>query len=189
MKLVSFASDNLNEQFSRVMVFCYLTHSIYPVTCESLLLKFQVSTTRSSLQLFVQPVSTCRPAMDKTLTAQDHGITLNSFGQQILPIYTQICLCFSIDDPQAYSRVITTLESALDRLFVQIPWLAGRVANEGATASSTGVFRIKSIGSCPRLVFKDLRDDSSFPSMKLFDWQSPRSTHWTSTSSRHGKHE
>jgi hypothetical protein len=44
--------------------------------------------------------------------------------------------------------------------------LAGRVVNEGATATSTGVFKIKAVGKAPSLVVKDLRDDSSFPSME-----------------------
>lgn len=105
--------------------------------------------------------------MDKSTTGQDDGgIILDSFGQQILPIYTQICLCFAIDDAQAYPRVVETLEAALDKLHVQFPWLAGRVVNEGASASSSGVFKIKAIGEAPRLVVKDLRNDSSFPSME-----------------------
>lgn len=111
-------------------------------------------------------IPTRRPTMDKTSTSNDGGIILDSFGQQILPIYTQICLCFPINDPQAYPRVIETLNTALERLHVQFPWLAGRVVNEGATASSTGVFKIKTIGEAPRLVVKDLREDSSFPSME-----------------------
>jgi hypothetical protein len=103
--------------------------------------------------------------MDGSSTSDDGGVILDSFGQQILPIYTQICLCFPIDEPQAYPRVVETLETALEKLHVQFPWLAGRVVNEGATASSTGVFKIKTVGEAPRLVVKDLREDSSFPSM------------------------
>jgi hypothetical protein len=104
--------------------------------------------------------------MDESSNSDDGGIILDSFGQQILPIYTQICLCFPIDDPQAYPRVIETLENALRKLQVQFPRLAGRLVNEGATASSTGVFKIKAVEDAPRLVVKDLRDDSSFPSME-----------------------
>jgi hypothetical protein len=104
--------------------------------------------------------------MDQSSTSGDGGIILDSFGQQILPIYTQICFCFSIGDSQAYPRVIEMLETALQKLYVQFPWLAGRVVNEGATASSSGVFKIKTVGDAPRLVVKDLREDSSFLSME-----------------------
>jgi len=104
--------------------------------------------------------------MNEIPTSDDGGITLDSFGQQILPIYTQICFTFPINDPQAYPGVILTLETALDKLHTQFPWLAGRVVNEGATATSTGIFKIKSVGEPSRLVVKDLRDDSSFPSME-----------------------
>jgi len=104
--------------------------------------------------------------MDKPSTTQDDGIILDSFGQQILPIYTQICFCFSVDDAQSYPRVIETLETALEKVQEQFPWLAGRVVDEGATSCRTGVFKIKSLGEAPRLAVKDLRDDSSFPSME-----------------------
>ncbi|KAM0702251.1 hypothetical protein Q7P35_011161 [Cladosporium inversicolor] len=104
--------------------------------------------------------------MDGPSTAQDDGIILDSFGQQILPIYTQICFCFPIEDPQSYPLVVESLEAALGRLHSQFPWLAGRVVNEGVTVTSTGVFKIRSLGEASRLVVKDLRDDSSFPSME-----------------------
>jgi hypothetical protein len=99
-------------------------------------------------------------------TNQEDGILLDNFGQQILPIYTQICFCFPVVDEQSYPRVIQTLETALEKLHAQFPWLAGRVVNEGATVSSTGVFKIKTIGQAPRLIVKDIRHDSSFPSME-----------------------
>jgi len=104
--------------------------------------------------------------MSEISTVQEDGIILDSFGQQLLPIYTQICFCFSITDPHAYPRMVKLLETALERLQSEFPWLAGRVVNVGATATSTGVFKIKSVGETPRLVVKDLRDDSSFPSME-----------------------
>ncbi|GAB7332332.1 hypothetical protein MBLNU13_g04161t1 [Cladosporium sp. NU13] len=104
--------------------------------------------------------------MDKSSSIQADGIILDSFGQQLLPIYTQICFCFPITDPQTYPRVIETLETALEELHLHFPWLAGRVVNEGATATSSGAFKIKTVGRAPRLVVKDLRDDSSLPSME-----------------------
>lgn len=104
--------------------------------------------------------------MDESSASDDGGITLDSFGQQLLPIYTQICFCFPLADPQAYPRVIADLETALETLHAQFPWLAGRVVNEGATATGSGVFKIKSVGEIPRLVVRDLRGDSAFPSMQ-----------------------
>jgi len=104
--------------------------------------------------------------MDDSPTKQDEGILLDVFGQQLIPIYTQICFCFSIADAELYPRVIKTLETALARLQAHFPWLAGRVDNEGATASSTGIFKIRTVGEPPRLVVKDVRDDSSFPAME-----------------------
>ena len=104
--------------------------------------------------------------MNDLSNVEDEGLLLDSFGQQILPIYTQICLCFQIADARSYPRVIETLEIALEKLQTQFPWLAGRVVNVGATASSTGIFKIRHKGKIPRLVVKDLRHDSLVPSME-----------------------
>jgi hypothetical protein len=104
--------------------------------------------------------------MDKPSTARNEDILLDIFGQQILPIYTQICFGFLIADAQLYPRIISTLGTALERMYTQFPWLSGRVINEGATASSTGVFKIRIHQEIPHLCVKDLRHDSSFPSME-----------------------
>ena len=103
--------------------------------------------------------------MNKSLTDEDEDV-LDSFGQQILPIYTQICFGFAIVDAQLYTRILETLEDALDKLYVQFPWLAGYVVNEGGTTSNSGVFKINTRGQKPRLFVKDLRHDSSFTSME-----------------------
>ncbi|KAM0722884.1 hypothetical protein Q7P37_001082 [Cladosporium fusiforme] len=97
----------------------------------------------------------------------EDGIILDILGQQLLPIYTQICFCFSITDDSIYLQLIETLEAALEKLHAAFPWLAGRVVNEGAITGNTGVFKIKSLGSQNRLLVKDIRDDSSFPSMEV----------------------
>jgi hypothetical protein len=104
--------------------------------------------------------------MEALSTDQDGDITLDIFGQQILPIYTQICFGFAIKDAQSYSYIIDTLEAALKRLYTQFPWLAGCVANDEVTGGSTGVFKIRIHKEKPRLFVKDLRYDSAFPSME-----------------------
>lgn len=104
--------------------------------------------------------------MNKSSTDQDEDILLDSFGQQILPIYTQICFGFAIGDAQLYPRILETLEHALDKIYGRFPWLAGCVINEGSTTSSTGVFKISTRGQKPHLFVKDLRPDSAFPSIE-----------------------
>jgi hypothetical protein len=104
--------------------------------------------------------------MDDPSTGRNEDILLDIFEQQILPIYTQICFGFPIADAQSYPRIISTLGTALERMYTQFPWLSGRVINEGATASSTGVFKIRIHKQIPHLCVKDFRHDSSFPSME-----------------------
>jgi hypothetical protein len=96
----------------------------------------------------------------------EDDLVLDIFGQQILPIYTQICFGFPVTDAQSHSRIIKTLEAALEDLYTQFPWLAGCVINDEATESSTGVFKIRIQGEKHCLIVKDVRHDSSFPSMQ-----------------------
>ena len=77
---------------------------------------------------------------------------LDILGQQTLPIYTQICFGFPVTDAQSYSRIIKTLEAALEGLYTQFPWLAGCVINDEATESSTGVFKVRIHGERHRLI-------------------------------------
>lgn len=99
-------------------------------------------------------------------TDGDDGIRLDILGQQVLPIYTQICFIFSVADASSHRQLLETLEAGLGNLYTAFPWLAGRVVNEGASASNTGVFKIKALGTQPRLVLKDIREDISSPSME-----------------------
>jgi len=107
--------------------------------------------------------------MDNNTTIEDDGVTLDIFGQQVLPIYTQICFGFPITSDESYLRAIKTLETAMEKLYVQFPWLSGRVVNEGATASSSGIFKIKPRpqGEDARLFVKDLRNEPSFQSFAI----------------------
>jgi hypothetical protein len=104
--------------------------------------------------------------MDEPSTGRNEDILLDIFGQQILPIYTQICFGFPIADARSYPRIIDTLETALEKMYTQFPWLSGRVVNEGATANSTGIFKIRIHQGISQLCVKDLRHDASFPSME-----------------------
>ncbi|KAM0692492.1 hypothetical protein Q7P36_008696 [Cladosporium allicinum] len=96
----------------------------------------------------------------------ENDFILDIFGQQILPIYTQICFGFPVTDAQSYSLIIETLEAALERLHTQFPWLAGSVVNDEATENSTGVSKIRIQGEKHLLIVKDLRCGSSFPTMQ-----------------------
>jgi trichothecene 3-O-acetyltransferase len=90
-------------------------------------------------------------------------------GQQPrIQIYTQICLCYSLQDGgSSHRRIIDTLMNGLERLTTSFPWVAGQVVNEGTTESNTGVFKIKPLDRIPRLVLKDLTNDPSFPTMDV----------------------
>jgi hypothetical protein len=103
--------------------------------------------------------------MDETTIREDAGLILDVLGQQVLPIYTQICFCFPVVDPSSYPLLIETLEAGLEKLFLAFPWLEGCVINEGATSGNTGVFMIKTSGKKNRLIVKDMRNDPSFPAM------------------------
>jgi hypothetical protein len=101
------------------------------------------------------------PSIDETV-----DIPIDIFGQQILPIYTQICFGFPVKDAQSYPRIVDTLDSALNKIYAQFPWLSSHVINDGATGKSSGVSKIRVRGNKPRLFVKDLRDESCFPTME-----------------------
>jgi trichothecene 3-O-acetyltransferase len=95
------------------------------------------------------------------MSPPDFDITLDQFGQRLVTIFTQISFCFSASDNSQIEGICTVLEGGLDRLARSFPWLAGQVICEGATATSTGTFKIKPLDPRPRFVLKDLRDDPS----------------------------
>ncbi|EHK21981.1 uncharacterized protein TRIVIDRAFT_151414 [Trichoderma virens Gv29-8] len=93
-------------------------------------------------------------------------IYLDIFGQQPrLNIHTQICLCFAMPNDVEQSTVMSTLTSGLQRLTASFPWVAGQVVVEGSGAGSSGVFKIKELRDIPYLAVKDLRADTSVPTM------------------------
>jgi hypothetical protein len=96
------------------------------------------------------------------------NITLDIFGQQPhIQIYTQISLCFAVPDPSKHGAIVETLSDGLARLTRSFPWLAGQIVNDEASPGKSGTFKIKPLDKLPRLVVKDLRDDSSFPTMVI----------------------
>lgn len=83
---------------------------------------------------------------------------------QLMPfkLYTQICFCFSLADNSSDSVILDTLTTGLERLSVSFPWLAGQVIREDL---DEGDFKIRPLEQIPRLVVKDLRHDTSAPTM------------------------
>ncbi|KAF5003428.1 hypothetical protein FDECE_10025 [Fusarium decemcellulare] len=102
-----------------------------------------------------------------SLNTQALDLELDVLGQlPMLRIYTQISLCFPIDDPSTHPRVIATLQHGLESLSQKFPWVAGQVKGEGASEGNTGVFKIIPLDKTPPLIIKDLREDASAPTME-----------------------
>ncbi|KAF2973097.1 hypothetical protein GQX73_g679 [Xylaria multiplex] len=99
-----------------------------------------------------------------TTTKSELDITLDLFGQRLVPVFTQISFCFAIPDGYRIENISSILTKGAERLAENFPWVAGQVVCEGATESSTGSFKIKTLEVTPRVWVKDLRDDTSFPS-------------------------
>lgn len=68
-------------------------------------------------------------------------------------------------DGVAQSTIVSILESGLRRLTASFPWVAGQVVVEGNCAGNSGVFKIKELQQIPYLAVKDLRMDTSAPTM------------------------
>ncbi|PNP51422.1 hypothetical protein THARTR1_07968 [Trichoderma harzianum] len=68
-------------------------------------------------------------------------------------------------DGVAQSTIVSTLESGLLRLTASFPWIAGQVVVEGDGTGNSGVFKIKELQEIPYLAVKDLRTDTSAPTM------------------------
>ena len=87
---------------------------------------------------------------------------LDDLGREMFKLYTQICFCYPLESRSNDSAIIETLTNGLERLSAGFPWLAGQVLREGPDES---VFKIKPLEKTPRLIFKDLRNDHSIPTM------------------------
>ncbi|KAF3177539.1 hypothetical protein TWF106_002568 [Orbilia oligospora] len=95
---------------------------------------------------------------------------LDIFGQQGTPVYTQICMIYSLPDesPIWYSStdIIDVLHAGLERLSASFPWVAGQVCNDYVATGNSGIYKIKYLDEVPRLTVKDLRGNSGFPTME-----------------------
>ena len=104
--------------------------------------------------------------MHEPSNIKDTDDYLDIFGQQPgLDLYTQICLCFPLTNPDSHSSMISTLTRGLERLYASFPWLAGEVIKEGSGEGNSGIFKIKTVERSPRIVVKDLRHDPLMPVM------------------------
>ncbi|XEU95854.1 hypothetical protein FSHL1_001139 [Fusarium sambucinum] len=104
-------------------------------------------------------------ATTSSANSQSFDIELDIMGQQppLLTIYTQMSLVYPVSDPSQYPTIVSTFEQGLSRLSKAFPWVAGQVkAQEG----NPGLFSIVPYEETPRLVVKDLRDDSSAPTIE-----------------------
>lgn len=91
---------------------------------------------------------------------------LDILGQNpgLYKLYTQICSIYRVPETSSHDAIIDTLTNGLDRLAKSFPWLIGQVVNESAGDGNTGVFKITPLDKI-QLVVKDLRHDSSAPTM------------------------
>lgn len=90
---------------------------------------------------------------------------LDVFGQQPgLGIYTQICLCYELDNRSSPGKIADQLTHGLERLSAAFPWVACKIVNEGAHDGNTGTYKFKPLDKMPKLVIKDYTDDESMPS-------------------------
>ncbi|KAL8766368.1 MAG: hypothetical protein Q9209_006838 [Squamulea sp. 1 TL-2023] len=86
----------------------------------------------------------------------------------MLKLYTQICLCFPLPSTTSGASIRKTLTEGFDRLHAIFPWLAGEVINEPSGEGSSGTFKIiRSTKDIQRLLFKDLTDNPSTPTMSF----------------------
>ncbi|PWY77011.1 FAD/NAD(P)-binding domain-containing protein [Aspergillus heteromorphus CBS 117.55] len=60
----------------------------------------------------------------------------------ILKSYTHILLCFALSDPSQTPSILAALEHAAHQVLTLFPFLAGQVINEGASATSSGTFKV-----------------------------------------------
>lgn len=92
--------------------------------------------------------------------------TLEIFGQQNVRVTTPFLYCYPLPGSSDLAPVITALETGLQRLTADFPWVAGKVVNEGKTDVNSGVFKIKPGGDTPPLFVKHYRENTETPSMQ-----------------------
>ena len=104
------------------------------------------------------------------MDVMDDCTALDVLGQQpALRIYTQLCFCFHLADNYHHDPYVSYLEAGLGRLFASFPRLSHQVVNKGSSDSSSRIFRTAPAGNVLRLVVRNVRHDSSYPTMKELD--------------------
>jgi trichothecene 3-O-acetyltransferase len=93
--------------------------------------------------------------------ATDLDITLDVFGQRLVAIFTQISFCFANPDGAEADEIANVLSRGLNRLAQSFPWLAGQVVCQGAAEGNTGVFKIVSLETTPRMTIRDERNNGA----------------------------
>ncbi|KAI0860538.1 putative trichothecene 3-O-acetyltransferase [Xylaria cubensis] len=102
--------------------------------------------------------------MNAINTKPELNITLDLFGQRIVPVFTQISFCFEIPDDFRVEDIPNVLIRGAECLAEHFPWVAGQVVCEGATENNTGCYKIKFLEDKPQVWVRYLQDDASFPS-------------------------
>lgn len=93
-------------------------------------------------------------------------VTLEIFGQQPLPIYTQISFCYSHpEDGPTSDEIVAKLQSGLQRLSVAFPWVAGQVVRD----KDSKLFKISCLDRTPQLVVKDYRNTNIMAPMEQLE--------------------
>jgi len=73
--------------------------------------------------------------------------------------YTQLCLFFPVEQPQAKQKIVQLVESTSIKIVSNFPWLSGQVSNQGSTPKNSGIFKIGSYrehGTGLDIIVKDL---------------------------------
>lgn len=114
----------------------------------------------------LQPVAP-EPIFEMADSEYIDDFALDIFGQQGTPVYTQICMIYTLPDesPIWYTSIIEILQAGLERLSASFPWVAGQVSNDYVATGNSGIYKIKYLDEVPRLTIKDLRGDSDTPTM------------------------
>ncbi|VEU22615.1 DEKNAAC103449 [Brettanomyces naardenensis] len=83
--------------------------------------------------------------------------SLDIFGQQLsLQIYTQITLCYKVDDPSSFDKIVPILEAGLRILDESFPYVLDEVIVDN------GICKLVSFDDSPRLIVKDYRNEMDF---------------------------
>ncbi|EEB05031.1 trichothecene 3-O-acetyltransferase [Schizosaccharomyces japonicus yFS275] len=89
---------------------------------------------------------------------------LDFLGQLPGTLYTQLCLCYGVEDSIPYPRLLKTIKDGLQRLAAAFPWVTGELITEPAGNGRSGIRKIRYSGKIPFTV-KDLRNNSDMPTM------------------------